>query len=400
MHKDSFVYIMNFMKKTLNDFSLSTIIAGFIAVLVGYSSSAVIVFQAATAAGASTNQAGAWLGIICVAMGIITVIFSFKYKIPIMYAWSTPGAALLITSVGRFTINECIGIFIFSSIMIFISGVTGFFEKIMNKIPLGITSAMLAGILLHFAFEIFVSMKTQPILGIIMFFTYMIGRRFFQRYNIVIILILGVILAWILNLLHFSTIDFTILHPEFIKPSFSLTSIIGVGIPLFIVTMTSQNMTGVAVMKAFDYKPKISKIVGWAGFTNLLIAPFGGYAINLAAITAAICMGPEAHQDEKKRYTAAITSGFIYIFVGLFSSAIVGIFVAFPKELTMTIAGLALISTINSSIITAVHHESDREASMITFFVAASGISLFGIGSAFWALVAGCIFSLILKLKK
>ena len=388
------------MKNTLNDFSLSTIVAGFVAVLVGYTSSAVIVFQAATAAGATVSQAGAWLGIICVAMGILTVIFSFKYKIPIMYAWSTPGAALLIAGVERFTLAECIGIFIFSSLMIFISGITGFFEKIMNKIPVGITSAMLAGILLHFAFEIFVSMKTQPILGIVMFFAYMFGRRFFQRYNIVIILILGVMIAWILNLLHFAPIDLAILNPEFIKPAFSMASIIGVGIPLFIVTMTSQNMTGVAVMKAFDYKPEISKIVGWAGFTNLMIAPFGGYAINLAAITAAICMGPEAHHDEKKRYTAAITSGLIYIFVGLFSSAIVGILVSFPKELTMTIAGLALIGTINSSIISAVHHESDREASMVTFFVAASGISLFVIGSAFWGLVAGCIFSLILKLKK
>lgn len=388
------------MKNTLNDFSLSTIVAGLIAVLVGYTSSAVIVFQAATAAGASATQAGAWLGIICVAMGILTVALSFKYKIPIMFAWSTPGAALLITSVGGFTLAECIGVFIFSSLMILICGITGFFEKMMNKIPVGIASAMLAGILLHFAFEIFISMKTQVVLAMVMFFTYMLGRRFFQRYNIVIVLVLGVMVAWIQKLLHFAPIDFTILRPEFITPTFSLASIIGIGIPLFVVTMTSQNMTGVAVMKAFDYKPEISKIVAWSGFTNLLIAPFGGYTINLAAITAAICMGPEAHHDEKKRYTAALTSGIIYIFVGLFSSAIVGIFVAFPKELSMTIAGLALIGTINSSIISAVHHEEDREASMVTFFVAASGISLFGIGSAFWGLVAGCIFSLILKLKK
>ena len=387
------------MKNTLNDFSLSTLAAGFIAVLVGYTSSAVIVFQAATTAGASDLQAGAWLGIVCVAMGMLTVFLSLKYKIPIMFAWSTPGAALLITSVGGLTVSECIGIFIFSALMIFISGITGFFEKIMNKIPVGITSAMLAGILLHFAFEIFISMKTQILLSMVMFITYMIGRRFFQRYNIVVILVFGVMVAWIQGLLHFTPIDFTILNPEFITPTFRLASIIGVGIPLFVVTMTSQNMTGVAVMKAFDYKPEISKIMSWAGFTNLLIAPFGGYTINLAAITAAICMGPEAHPDEKKRYTAAVTSGILYIFVGLFSSAIVGIFVAFPKELTMTIAGLALLGTINSSIISAVQHTQDREAAMVTFFVAASGISLLGISSAFWALIAGCIFSLILKFK-
>ncbi|MEA9357454.1 benzoate/H(+) symporter BenE family transporter [Bacteriovorax sp. PP10] len=388
------------MKNIMNDFSLSTIVAGFIAVLVGYTSSAVIVFQAATAAGASAAQAGAWLGIICVAMGILTISLSAKYKIPIMFAWSTPGAALLITSVGGFTLSEVIGVFIFSAAMIFLCGVTGFFEKMMNKIPVGIASAMLAGILLHFAFEVFTSMKTQIVLSMVMFFTYMIGRRFFQRYNIIVVLVFGVMVAWLQNLLHFTPVDFTVLRPEFIAPTFSLASIIGVGIPLFIVTMTSQNMTGVAVIKAFDYKPQISKIIGWSGFVNLLIAPFGGYTINLAALTAAICMGPESHPDETKRYTAAISSGIIYIFIGLFSSAIVGIFVAFPKELIMTIAGLALIGTINSGIISAVHHEADREASMMTFFVTASGVSLFGIGSAFWGLVAGCVFSLILKLRK
>lgn len=388
------------MKNTLNDFSLSTIVAGFIAVLVGYTSSAVIVFQAATAAGATAAQAGTWLGIICVAMGILTIFLSLKYKIPVMFAWSTPGAALLITGAGGFSLSEMIGVFIFSAVMILICGITGFFEKMMDKIPVGIASAMLAGILLKFAFDIFHSMNTQIVLSMVMFLTYMIGRRFFQRYNIVIVLCFGVMIAWLQNLLHFTPVDFTILRPEFISPTFSLASIISLGIPLFVVTMTSQNMTGVAVIKAFDYKPEISKIISWAGFTNLLIAPFGGYSLNLSAMTAAICMGPEAHPDETKRYTAAISNGVIYIFVGLFSSAIVGIFTAFPKELVMTIAGLALIGTISSGIISAVHHEQDREASMVTFFVAASGISLFGIGSAFWALVAGCIFSLILKLKK
>lgn len=388
------------MKNTFNDFSLSTIVAGFIAVLVGYTSSAVIVFQAATAAGATASQAGAWLGIICVAMGALTIFLSSKYKIPVMYAWSTPGAALLIAGAGGFSLSEMIGVFIFSSIMILICGITGLFEKMMDKIPVGIASAMLAGILLQFAFDIFDSMKTQIVLSMVMFLTYMIGRRFFQRYNIVVVLCLGVMVAWLQNLLHFTPVDFTILRPEFISPTFSLASIISLGIPLFVVTMTSQNMTGVAVIKAFDYKPEISKIISWAGLTNLLIAPFGGFTLNLSAMTAAICMGPEAHPDETKRYTAAISNGVIYIFVGLFSSAIVGIFTAFPKELVMTIAGLALIGTISSGVISAVHHEQDREASMVTFFVAASGVSLFGIGSAFWALVAGCIFSVILKLRK
>ena len=388
------------MKNTLKDFSLSTIVAGIIAVLVGYTSSAVIVFQAASAAGATPLEAGAWLGIICVAMGTLSIVLSYKYKMPIMFAWSTPGAALLITGAAGFSLPEIVGVFIFSSSLIFLSGVTGFFEKIMNKIPVGIASAMLAGILLHFAFEVFTSMKTQMILSLSMFVTYLIGRRFFQRYNIVIVLCIGVMVAWLQNLLHFGPIDFAVLRPVFTYPDFRLASIISLGIPLFVVTMASQNLTGVAVMKAFDYRPNISRLIAWSGFTNFLIAPFGGYTINLSALTAAICMGPESHPDEKKRYTAALTMGVIYILIGLFSSAVVGIFVAFPKELIMTIAGLALMSTISNGIISAVHHEEDREASMITFFVTASGVSVLGIGSAFWGLVAGCVFSVILKLKK
>lgn len=388
------------MKNILKDFSLSTFAAGFIAVLVGYTSSAVIVFQAATASGASAAQAGAWLGIICVAMGVLTIYLSSKYKIPVMLAWSTPGAALIIAGAAGFSLPEMIGVFVFSSVMILICGLTGLFEKMMDKIPVGIASAMLAGILLKFAFDIFTSMKSQMLLTMVMFFTYMIGRRFFQRYNIVVVLCLGIMVAWLQNLLHFTPVDFTILHPQFITPAFSLASIMSIGIPLFVVTMTSQNMTGVAVLKAFDYKPEISKIISWSGFTNLMIAPFGGYSLNLSAMTAAICMGPESHPDETKRYTAAISNGVIYIFVGLFSSAIVGIFTAFPKELIMSIAGLALIGTISNGVISAVHHEEDREASIMTFFVAASGVSIAGIGSAFWALVAGCVFSLILKLRK
>lgn len=388
------------MKNIIRDFSLSTFVAGLIAVLVGYTSTAVMVFQAATASGVGPADTGSWLGIISVAAGLLTIFLSTKYKMPVMFTWSTPGAALLITNVAGFTLPEMIGVFVFSASLIFLAGATGLFEKIMNKIPVGIVSAMLAGILLHFAFEIFVSMKTQMLLVFVMLIAYMFGRRFFPRYNIIVVLCLGIMLAWLQNLMHFGPVDFSLLHPTFTKPEFNFASLISIGIPLFVVTMTSQNMTGVAVMKAYDYKPRVSNFLAWSGFINLITAPFGSFALNLSALTAAMCMGPESHPDKEKRYTAAISMGLLYILIGLFSSAIVGIFVAFPKELIMTIAGLALISTINNGLIAAVHHEADREASMITFFVTASGVSLFGIGAAFWGLVAGYIFSVILKLKR
>jgi benzoate membrane transport protein len=388
------------MQKYLKDFSLSSIIAGLIAVLVGYTSSAVIVFQAASAAGATPAMASSWLGIICVSMGALTVVLSLKYKIPVMFAWSTAGGAILITSLSGVQINETIGAFLFSATLIFLCGITGFFEKIMKRIPVAIASAMLAGVLLHFAMEIFISMKVQLLLSLTMFIVYLIGRRFFSRYNIVIVLISGIIISWVSNLLHFGPVNFEILRPVFVKPIFNPAVLISIGIPLFVVTMASQNLTGVAVMKSFGYKPEISKLISWSGFINMLIAPFGGFSLNLSSLTAAICMGQEAHADKDKRYTAAVSSGLIYIIIGIFSSAVVSLFSAFPRELIMTIAGLALISTINSGLTTVFEHKEDKEAAMITFFVTASGVSLYGIGSAFWGLVAGTLAIFIFKYRR
>ena len=207
------------------------------------------------------------------------------------------------------------------------------------------------------------------------------------------------LIAWLLNQMTFGPIAFDILKPVFVKPTFNLAVLISVGIPLFVVTMSSQNLTGIAVMKSFGYKPEISKLISWSGLVNLVIAPFGGFTLNLSALTAAICMGPECHIDPARRYTGAITSGVLYIIIGIFSSAVVGVFTAFPKELIMTVAGLALMSTISNALTTVYHHEKDKEAAMITFFVTASGVSLFGIGAAFWGLVAGTIAGLIFNLS-
>lgn len=386
------------MEKVLKDFSLSAIVAGVIAVLVGYTSSAVIVFQAASAAGASSAEASSWLGIICVSMGALTILLSLKYRIPVMFAWSTAGAALLVTSLSGVSLTDTIGAFVFSAVLILLCGLTGFFEKIMNKIPVAIASAMLAGVLLHFAMEVFLSMKTQMLLSMTMFIVYLCGKRFFPRFNIVVVLISGMIIAWMLNLMNFGPITFDILRPVFLKPTFNPSVLISVGIPLFVVTMSSQNLTGIAVMKSFGYRPEISKLISWSGLANLVIAPFGGYTLNLSALTAAICMGPECHIDPTKRYVGALTSGVIYIVIGIFSSAVVSIFTAFPKELILTVAGLALMSTINNAMTTVYHHERDREAAMITFFVTASGVSLFGVGAAFWGLVAGTIASLVFNI--
>lgn len=274
------------MKNVLKDFSLSTIVAGLVSVIVGFTSSAVLVFQAATSAGASPAEASSWLGILCVSMGVLTVLLSYKYRIPVMFAWSTAGAALLVTGATGIPLPEIIGAFVFSAFLIFLCGVTGFFEKIMNRIPVSIASAMLAGILLHFALEVFVSMKTQFFLVAVMFGVYIIGRRMSPRFSIVLVLIAGLCVMAGQGLIQFQPVDISLMNPVFIMPVFSWHVLMSIGIPLFVVTMASQNLTGVAVMKTFGYKPRVSNFISWSGFTNLLAAPFGGFTLNLSALTA------------------------------------------------------------------------------------------------------------------
>lgn len=375
----------------LRDLSITSVTAGFIAVLVGFSSSAVIVFHAAETAGASSAEISSWLGALGLGMGLTSIGLSLNYRIPVLTAWSTPGAALLVTSLSGVPIAEAIGAFLFSGLLITLSGLTGSFERIMDRIPMSIASAMLAGVLFQFGVDVFISMESRFVLVIAMFAAYLFGKRVFPRYAIVFVLVLGVALAWMQGLLRFDTIEVAAAAPVFVAPSFSATTIIGVGIPLFVVTMASQNIPGIAVIKASGYSPPISPVITWTGLTTLVLAPFGGFAFNLAAITAAICMGPEADENPARRYMAAVSAGVFYLLLGVFAATVATLFAAFPSELVLTIAGLALLSTIAGSLSSAMKTERQREPALITFLVTASGLSLFGIGAAFWGLVAGVL---------
>ena len=373
------------------------ITAGFVAVLVGYTGSAVIVFQAAQAAGASSEQTISWMMVLGLGMGVLSIGLSLYYRMPIIVAWSTPGAALLATSLTGVTLAQAVGAFVFSAALITLVGVTGWFARIMDRIPLSLASAMLAGILFQFGIEVFVSMQNQFLLVFGMFAVYLLCKRLLPRYAILLVLVVGLALCAWLDLLDFSDFSFHIGELAYVAPEFSPSVLIGVGIPLFIVTMASQNIPGIAVLRASGYQPPVSPVIGWTGFATLLLAPFGGFAINLAAITAAICAGPEAHEDPSKRYIAGVANGVAYLIVGLFGAAVAGLFAAFPQEFVLSLAGLALLGTIAACLHGAVADSDSREAAVITFVVTASGASLFGIGAAFWGLVAGGVALLIFK---
>lgn len=379
------------------ELKLSHITAGFIAVLVGYTSSVAIIFQAADAAGASQSQINSWLLVLGIGMGVTCIALSLKYKAPILTAWSTPGAAILATSLNGTSINEAMGAFIITGFLITITGVTGWFEKISRVIPQAISAAMLAGILFQFGVELFLALENQFLLVGLMAITYLVGKQFFPRYVIPVVLCIGIFVSWQLNLFATQSVSLEIALPEWVNPQFSVTTLISIAIPLFIVTMTSQNMPGVAAINASGYKVPISPIITTTGVTTLLLAPFGGFAFNLAAITAAICMGPEAGENKKSRYLAAVSAGIFYLIVGLFGATVVALFAISPKELVLSVAGLALLGTIGSSLSSALVEEKTKEAAIITFILTASGISLCGIGAAFWGLLAGVCVSFILN---
>ena len=379
------------------DVSLSAFTAGFVAVLVGFTSSVAIVFQAALAFHATPEQMASWMWALGLGMGLCSLIPSIWLRKPVMVAWSTPGAAVLATAglAGGFSMAEAVGAFMVCAALITLFGVTGWFEKLMNRIPMAIASALLAGVLARFGLQAFAAAQTALPLVLLMLGSYLLGKRLLPRYAVVITLVVAIIYVATRAQLTGSGIGFSLAIPVFIAPEFHWGAIVSLAVPLFVVTMASQNLPGVAAIQAAGYGGKdgipISKIITLTGLATLVLAPFGAFALNLSAITAAICMGPEAHEDRDRRYTAAVSCGAIYVVIGIFGAAITGLLTAFPKELVAAIAGLALLGTIGSGLSTALREESHREAALITFLVTLSGVVIAGIGSAFWGVVAGAI---------
>lgn len=383
------------------DLSLSAVIAGFVTVLVGFTSSAVIVFQAARAAGANQTQISSWMWALGIGMGVTCIGLSLYYRKPVVTAWSTPGAAMLITSAGGVTLPESIGAFLLSGLLITIAGFSGWFERSLQRIPISLAAAMLAGVLFRFGLDVFVSMQTQFAMVFAMFIVYLFCRRLLPRYAIVAALALGIVIAALRGLLHVGDLNWELARPIFTMPEFSLRALIGVALPLFIVTMASQNVPGVAALRGSGYTSvPISPLIGWTGAVTVVLAPFGAFALNLAAITAAICTGREAHEDPNKRYVAAVSAGVFYLLIGLFGATVAALFAAFPKELVLAIAGLALFGTIGNGLAAALANEKEREPAFVTFLVTVSGMTLLSIGSAFWGLLAGVLTWAILRFRR
>lgn len=393
---------MNWLKTTYQDFSLASLSAGFVAILVGYASSVAIIFQAANAFNATPTQLSSWMWALGIGMGLCTLIPSVVLKQPIICAWSTPGAAMLATASvagAPFDMPHAVGAFMVCAALILLSGITGVFEKLMHRIPVAIASALLAGVLARFGINAFGAAQIDLALVLLMLASYLACKRFVPRYTIPITLLLATL--WVLahGQLNTAALRFDLALPEFVMPAFSWTATISLALPLFIVTMASQNLPGVAAIQAAGYPAPLSKMMSLTGAMTLILAPFGAFALNLAAITAAICMSPDAHDDKTKRYTAGISAGIFYMIVGVFGTVVASLLIAFPKPLIACIAGLALLGTIGNALLVALQTDKHREAGLITFLVVMSGITLCGIGAAFWGVVAGVLTQMILDIK-
>jgi len=372
-------------------FAVSHLAAGFVAVLVGYTSSVAIIFQAATAAGATAAELASWMWALGIGMGASCIGLSLYFRTLILTAWSTPGAALLVTGLDGLSMNQAIGVFLAASALITVAGASGGFQRLMSVVPRHLAAAMLAGILVRFGMDAFLSMQTQPLLIAAMMAAWLLARLLLPRYTVPVALAAGIACAALMGLLRLDALDWTPAVPVFMAPQFSWQAFMGVAVPLFIVSMTSQNVPGLAVLRANGYSTPASPLIGWTGFTGLALGAFGGFSFNLAAITAAICMSRDADPDPARRYMAAVWAGVFYLATGIFGATVVSLFAAFPVELVAAIAGIALLGTIANSLSGALGDEAGRDAAIVTFLCTASGLSLFGIGSAFWGLALGLL---------
>ncbi|MCI1011812.1 benzoate/H(+) symporter BenE family transporter [Pseudomonas oryzihabitans] len=384
----------------LADTSPAAVVAGFVAMLVGYTSSLVLMFQAGQNAGLGSGQISSWIWALSIGMALTTIGLSLKYRTPIVIAWSTPGAALLVTSLPSVPYSDAIGAFVLCAVLLALCGITGSVDRLLRRVPPALAAALLAGILFRIGIEICAAAQHQTALVLGMALAYLVAKRLWPRYCVLVALVAGLLLAAGLGLLDFHSLRLELAMPVWTTPTFSLAATIGIAIPLFVVAMASQNMPGIAVLRTDGYAVPASPLIATTGLASLLLAPFGSHGINLAAISAAICTGPQAHEDASKRYTAAVWCGLFYGIAGLFGATLAALFASLPGELVISVAALALLGSIMNGLHGALADPGQREPALITFLVTASGLTLGGIGSAFWGLVAGLLASLLLTARR
>ncbi|MDP9759014.1 MULTISPECIES: benzoate/H(+) symporter BenE family transporter [Agrobacterium] len=380
----------------LNDLT-HPVVAGLISVIVNYGGTFILVFQAAKVANLSADLAASWVWSVSIGVGLTGLFLSWRFREPIITAWSTPAAAFLVTALATTPYAEAVGAYMISAAAFVGLGLSGYFEKVIRLIPPGIASGLLAGILLPFGIGAFGGANVDPFLVGMLIVAYVVLKRFSARYAVVGLLALGMVFLLTQDRVDLSGLKLEFAAPVFTMPVFSLNALLSVALPLFLITLTGQYMPGMLVLRNDGFKTSANPIVTVTGLGSLLMAPFGSHAFNIAAITAAIATGRDAHEDPRKRWIAGIAAGSFYVLVGVFGVTLAAVFMAFPATFITTLAGLALLGTIGGSLAGAMADPTSREAALITFLASAANITLLGIGGAFWGLVIGLGAHLVLN---
>ncbi|WP_151776603.1 benzoate/H(+) symporter BenE family transporter, partial [Acinetobacter nosocomialis] len=383
--------------KTLkNDWSISATVAGFLAVLISYSSPLIIFFQAAQRAHVSTDMMVSWIWGISIGAAVSGIYLSIKYKTPVITAWSAPGTALLVTLFPNISLNEAVAAYITSAIVIFLIGITGYFDKLLKWIPQDVAAGMMAGILFQFGISLFTASDSMPFIVFSMLIVFLIAKRLMPRYTMIWVLAAGVLLSLFLGKMNPVDVSFNLAIPQWISPEWTWNSTLNLAVPLILVSLTGQFLPGMAIMKLSGYDTPAKPIITVTSIASLAVACVGGITIVLASITAALCMGKDAHELKEKRYIAGIANGIFYILGGLFAGSIVMLFSLLPKELVAALAGLALLGAIATNISVAMKNDNQRDAALITFLATASGMHFLGLSSVFWGICIGVIAHFIL----
>lgn len=370
---------------------LSAWTAAFVASIVGYAGTAALVVQAMRTLGATPEAIGSALTALCISIAATGALLSFRLRIPVVLAWSTPGAALLASAPADLTWPVAIGVFVSAALMMITLGLVPKLSAWAERFPPAIASGVLAGVLLPYCLRLFEIASMQPILVAILLAVYIIARQRVRTLALLLVLIAGVGVTLLRNELHAFEVPAIFGMLQLNVPSFSLDATLSLGIPLFLVTLVSQNLAGIAVLRNSRYDADPSTLFVSTGLASLACAFFGGHGVNLAAITAAICTSEEAHSIKEKRWVVAVLYAAFYLAMALFSPVLIELFLTLPREVIAVLTGLALIPALSGALETLLMSKSDRDAGLLAFLATGSGLSVFGLGAAFWGLCVGLI---------
>jgi len=363
--------------------------AAAVAIVIGFGGVVALIVQAGQAMGGSPSQITSMVTALCIGIGVPGILLSWRLKIPVVFAWSTPGAALLAASTLGLGWANAVGAFVVAGALMTLTGLLPVLGRLAQRIPASVASAMLAGVLLPFVLKLFSVMPNALVLGLVLLAVFIVMRRLWATWAIPVVLLVALGFMGLHGDLGLpaGTGLFGRLEPT--VPVFDWKIAVSLGFPLFLVTLASQNLPGLVVLRAAGYQPPANRLIFASGISTLILAPFGAHGVNLAAITAAICTGPEAHPDPDRRWIVAVIYGVMYLLVALFAAPTAGIFIAMPPAALAMITGLALVATLSGSLTTMLAVPDEREAAVLAFAATGSGVALFGIGSAFWGLVVG-----------